>query len=641
MKLRNLLYATFAMTMVACSQENSFLSQDETGVLRTISSGSGKFASRSVVDSKWEQGDAIGVFMLKSEDASSYSSQDNVKFINNETTANTKVTFTSETGITLVNDKVKFHAYYPWSDTNVTGTTYNVQISDQTELTNVSNSDLRWAVSDEKDLTNGTLEGGLSLNFAHKLTFLKVKTNVADVKSVSVSGVNTEAQFDIVEGTLSGEAENTKSIQLCETTIDDQTVYCGIVVPTTELKDFVIKIVATEEGKDMVYQYVYGDNTTLAEGFKGGWQYLFNITLEGSTGSATLDKIEAGLGGFEGDDTPVNGEVSNPEEAVTDITVPAGTDLDGLNALLADKSGKVSLNFADGTYDLSGKGSVEGVGRVGLEFPEAITGINFVGSDASKVTLNIAYLRWPGDLQELKFKNVKVESNGSDYFIYTHIPVDENGDLIEDYTSGEDYSSATDKRSCRFAEGGVIEIDGCYFHNTKRIFRWATAGGVSITNNKLSLISITNSRMEGTNESLFEKHNASNVVLKESTFYNWSNVASTGNTDAVFDVQNCTFAKVSNRLIYKGYITFNNNIAVEITNGLVEGTITAASNNYGETGATLGNLTETTNITLMALADIFGDRYTTGTTTIGNNTFVPESGITAGDPRWLSASTGE
>ena len=638
MKLRNLFYATFAMTMVACSQENSFLSQDETGVLRTISSGSGKFASRSVVDSKWEQGDAIGVFMLKSEDASSYS-QDNVKFINNETTANTKVTFTSETGITLVNDKVKFHAYYPWSDTNISGTTYNIQISDQTELTNVSNSDLRWAVSDEKDLTNGTLEGGLSLNFAHKLTFLKVKTNVADVKSVSVSGVNTEAQFNIVDGTLSNEAGNTKSIQLCKTTINEQEVYCGIVVPTTELKDFVIKIVATEEGKDMVYQYVYGDNTTLAEGFKGGWQYLFNITLEGSTGSATLDKIEAELGGFEGESS-VNGEVSDPQEAVTDITVPAGTNLDGLNALLADKSGKVSLNFADGTYDLSGKGSVEGVGRVGLEFPEAITGINFVGSDASKVTLNIAYLRWPGDLQELKFKNVKVESNGSDYFIYTHIPVDENGDLIEDYTSGEDYSSATDKRSCRFAEGGVIEIDGCYFHNTKRIFRWATAGGVSITNNKLSLISITNSRMEGTNESLFERHNASNVVLKESTFYNWSNVASTGNTDAVFDVQNCTFAKVSNRLIYKGSITFNNNIAVEITNGLVEGTITAASNNYGETDATLGNLTEATNITLKDLSDIFTN-YTTGTTTIDDDTFVPKSGITAGDPRWLNASTGE
>ena len=605
MKVRNLFYAAFAMTMVACTQENSFLSQDETGVLRTISSGSGKFASRSVVDSKWEQNDAIGVFMLKSTDGTSYS-QDNVKFVNNQAEANTSVTFTSETGITLVNDKVKFHAYYPWSDTNVSGTTYNVQISDQTELTAVSNSDLRWAVSDEKDLTSGTLEGGLSLNFAHKLTFLKVKTNVADVKSVSVSGVNTEAQFDIVEGTLSGEAGNTKSIQLCETTIDDQTVYCGIVVPTTDLKDLVIKIVATVDNKDMVYQYVYGSNNTLEGGLKGGWQYLFNITLEGSTGSATLDKIEAELGGFEGESS-INGEVSNPEEAVTDITVPAGTDLDGLKALLEGKSGKVSLNFADGTYDLTGGN------RSGIEFPEAVTGVRFVGSNASNVKLSIAYLSWPGDLQELRFQNVEVEGNGSDYFIYTHI--------TDAVTSTE--------RICRFAEGGVVEFNGCYFHGTNRMFRWTG----DATKNKLSLFSIVDSRMEGTNQSLFEKFESANIVIKNSTVYNWSNVAVAGNNDAVYDVQNCTFAKVSNKLISKGSITFNNNIAVEITNELLEGTITAASNNYGETGAILGSL-ENTHITLKSQTELLPNYSGEDLST----KFVPASGIEAGDPRWLNTA---
>lgn len=605
MKLRNLLYATFAMTMVACSQENSFLSQDETGVLRTISSGSGKFASRSVVDSKWEQNDAIGVFMLKSDASSTYA--ENVKFTNNTAEANTKVTFTSETGITLVNDKVKFHAYYPWSDTNVTGTIYNVQISDQTELTTVSNSDLRWTVSDEKDLTNGTLEGGLSLNFAHKLTFLKVKTNVADVKSVSVSGVNTEAQFNIVDGTLSNEAGNTKSIQLCETTINGQTVYCGIVVPTTELKDFVIKIVATEEGKDMVYQYVYGDNNTLEDGLKGGWQYLFNITLEGSTGSATLDKIEAELGGFEGDDTPVNGEVSNPEEAVTDVTVPAGTDLDGLKTLLEGKSGKISLNFADGTYDLTGGN------RLAIEFQEAITGVRFVGSDASNVKLSIAYLSWPGDLQELKFQNVEVEGNGSDYFIYTHI--------VDSETQTE--------RVCRFAEGGVVEFDGCYFHGTNRIFRWTG----DAAKNKLSLFSIVNSRMEGTNQSLFEKFESANIVIKNSTVYNWSNIAVAGNSDAVYDVQNCTFAKVSASMLEGGSsITFNNNIVADIQKSIIWSmTLTEAVNNYASTGTDLGNkLKEGENITSKELSELLPN-YSGGDL---STMFVPASGIEAGDPRW-------
>lgn len=613
MKLRNLLYATFAMTMVACSQENSFLSQDETGVLRTISSGSGKFASRSVADSKWEPGDAIGVFMLKSDASSTYAG--NVKFTNNTAEANTKVTFTSETGITLVNDKVMFRAYYPWSETNVTGTTYNVQISDQTDLTNVSNSDLRWAKSDEKDLTNGTLEGGLSLNFEHKLTFLKVKTNVADVKSVSVSGVNTEAQFDIVDGTLSGEAGNTKSIQLCKTTIDQTTVYCGIVVPTTELKDFVIKIVATEEGKDMVYQYVYGDNTTLAEGFKGGWQYLFNITLEGSTGSATLDKIEAELGGFEGDDTPVNGEVSNPEEAVTDITVPAGTDLDGLNALLADKSGKVSLNFADGKYELGCDA------RSVIEIPQTITGISFVGSNYNNVRLRIAKIKWEQDLQELRFENVEVEGNPSDYFMNNGV---EEGDV---------------KRTPRFVEDGIVEFKGCYVHGADRLFYWV---GNNVTKNSLASFTIDNCIMVGDGNQLFEGYETKKMIYKNSTFLNWSCLGKiTQKTEPVeFDIQNCTLANLSATGFEGGSgstAIFKDNIVVDMPKGntyiLYGLNVTDASGNIMDNQDKVGSLTVDTNVEIKDLTNIFTN-YTTGTTTFDINTFVPASGIEAGDPRW-------
>lgn len=612
MKLRNLLYATFAMTMVACSQENSFLSQDETGVLRTISSGSGKFASRSVVDSKWEQNDAIGVFMLKSDASSTYA--ENVKFTNNTAEANTKVTFTSETGITLVNDKVKFHAYYPWSDTNVTGTTYNVQISDQTELTTVSNSDLRWAVSDEKDLTNGTLEGGLSLNFAHKLTFLKVKTNVADVKSVSVSGVNTEAQFNIVDGTLSNEAGNTKSIQLCKTTINEQEVYCGIVVPTTELKDFVIKIVATEEGKDMVYQYVYGDNTTLAEGFKGGWQYLFNITLEGSTGSATLDKIEAELGGFEGESS-VNGEVSDPQEAVTDITVPAGTDLNGLKALLEGKSGKISLNFADGTYDL---GHTD---RNVIEIPNNVTGISFVGSNYNSVKLKIAKIKWEQDLQELYFENVEIEGHAQDYFMNDGIT--ENGV----------------KRTPRFAEGGIVEFKSCYVHGANRLFYWK---GNGVTKNTLASFVIDDCIMVGSGNQVLEGYDTAKMIYKNSTFLNWSCLGkiTQKTTPVEFDIQNCTLANLSATGFEGGSAStaiFKDNIVVDMPNGntyiLYGLNVTDASGNIMDNQDKVGSLTVNTNVEIKNTTDILPD-YTLGATAVSDGMFVPASGIEAGDPRW-------
>lgn len=612
MKLRNLFYATFAMTMVACTQENSFLSQDETGVLRTISSGSGKFASRSVVDSKWEQNDAIGVFMLKSDASSTYA--ENVKFTNNTAEANTKVTFTSETGITLVNDKVKFHAYYPWSDTNVTGTTYNVQISDQTELTTVSNSDLRWAVSDEKDLTNGTLEGGLSLNFAHKLTFLKVKTNVADVKSVSVSGVNTEAQFNIVDGTLSNEAGNTKSIQLCKTTINEQEVYCGIVVPTTELKDFVIKIVATEEGKDMVYQYVYGDNTTLAEGFKGGWQYLFNITLEGSTGPATLDKIEAELGGFEGESS-VNGEVSDPQEAVTDITVPVGTDLDGLKTLLEGKSGKISLNFADGTYDL---GHTD---RNVIEIPNNVTGISFIGSNYNSVKLKIAKIKWEQDLQELYFENVEIEGHAQDYFMNDGIT--ENGV----------------KRTPRFAEGGIVEFKSCYVHGANRLFYWK---GNGVTKNTLASFVIDDCIMVGSGNQVLEGYDTAKMIYKNSTFLNWSCLGKiTQKTEPVeFDIQNCTLANLSATGFEGGSgstAIFKDNIVVDMPNGntyiLYGLNVTDASGNIMDNQDKVGSLTVNTNVEIKNTTDILPD-YTLGATAVSDGMFVPASGIEAGDPRW-------
>ena len=622
MKLRNLFYAAFAMTMVACSQEESFLSQNENGILKSISSGSDKFSSRSVVDSKWENGDAIGVFMLS--DASSTLAS-NVKFTNNTAEASNKVTFTSETGITLVNDKVKFHAYYPWSDTNVTGTTYNVQISDQPQLTDVSGYDLRWAESNEIDLTGGTSSfGGLSLNFAHKLTFLKVKTNVSDVQSVSVSGVNTEAQFNIVDGALSGETGNTKSIQLCKTTIDEETVYCGIVVPTTDLSSLVLKIVATEGGKDMVYQYVYGTNTTLDGGFKGGWQYLFNITLAGSTGSATLDKIEAELGGFEGGESSVDGEVSNPEEAVTNIDVPADTDLDGLNTLLADKSGKVSLNFADGTYDLGH------TGRNVVEIPNNVTGISLVGSNSNTVKLKIAKIKWSQDLQELRFVNVDVEGDPSDYFMNNGV---EEGDV---------------KRTPRFAEGGIVEFKGCYVHGADRLFYWV---GNNVTKNSLASFTIDNCIMVGDGNQLLEGYETKKMIYKNSTFLNWSCLGKiTQKTEPVeFDIQNCTFANLKATGFEGGNnstVRFNSNIVVDMTTDtnryiLYNLTVTEASGNIMDNQDKVGSLTVGTNVEIKNLSEIFINNYTNGTTTFGEDMFDTKLGITAGDPRWLNASTGE
>ena len=416
---------------------------------------------------------------------------------------------------------------------------------------------------------------------------------------------------------MSNEAGNTKSIQLCKTTINEQEVYCGIVVPTTELKDFVIKIVATEDGKDMVYQYVYGSNNTLEGGLKGGWQYLFNITLEGSTGSATLDKIEAELGGFEGDDTPVNGEVSNPEEAVTEITVPAGTDLDGLNALLADKSGKISLNFADGTYDL---GHTD---RNVIEIPNNVTGISFVGSNYNSVKLKIAKIKWEQDLQELYFENVEIEGHAQDYFMNDGIT--ENGV----------------KRTPRFAEGGIVEFKSCYVHGANRLFYWKGSG---VTKNTLASFVIDDCIMVGAGNQVLEGYDTAKMIYKNSTFLNWSCLGKiTQKTEPVeFDIQNCTLANLSATGFEGGSgstAIFKDNIVVDMPNGntyiLYGLNVTDASGNIMDNQDKVGSLTVNTNVEIKNTTDILPD-YTLGATAVSDGMFVPASAsvIEAGDPRW-------
>ena len=182
---------------------------------------------------------------------------------------------------------------------------------------------------------------------------------------------------------------------------------------------------------------------------------------------------------------------------------------------------------------------------------------------------------------------------------------------------------------CRFAEGGVVDFDGCYFHGTNRIFRWTG----DATKNKLSLFSIVNSRMEGTNQSLFEKFESANIVIKNSTVYNWSNIAVAGNSDAVYDVQNCTFAKVSASMLEGGSsITFNNNIVADIQKSIIWSmTLTEAVNNYASSGTNLGNkLEEGKNITSKELSELLPN-YSGGDL---STMFVPASEIEAGDPRW-------
>lgn len=65
MKLRYLFFAAAVSTLAAaCSEVDELASSSSQKTLETIQSGTDNFTTRVNLDSQWEAGDAIGVYML-------------------------------------------------------------------------------------------------------------------------------------------------------------------------------------------------------------------------------------------------------------------------------------------------------------------------------------------------------------------------------------------------------------------------------------------------------------------------------------------------------------------------------------------------------------------------------------------------
>ena len=82
MKLRYLFFAAAASTLAAACSEVDELASNALGEkkLETIQSGTDRFATRVSLDSKWEQGDAIGVYMLDAETDNIRNSAMNIQY---------------------------------------------------------------------------------------------------------------------------------------------------------------------------------------------------------------------------------------------------------------------------------------------------------------------------------------------------------------------------------------------------------------------------------------------------------------------------------------------------------------------------------------------------------------------------------
>lgn len=149
-------------------------------------------AQTRMQDSKWADGDKVGIFMKQGTEATAKNIQYKASTTGKLTAEGEKIQYPNETAA------VDFTAYYPYSETAKEGT-YKVNIADQSDFTVL---DLIYS-NNAKGLKFGKTD--VKLNFTHKLTQvifdIKAEGNTEGI-SMQMKDVITEANFDVLTGIL-------------------------------------------------------------------------------------------------------------------------------------------------------------------------------------------------------------------------------------------------------------------------------------------------------------------------------------------------------------------------------------------------------------------------------------------------------
>lgn len=186
------------MTLSACSQDD-FFKEDESGAqaVSFISSIS------RVADNSWNEGDQVGIFMKKADNALAGFLEENKRY--NASVAGNLVHDGAEQALYFpaTGEKVDFVAYYPYTAT-VTEQKVSVNVSDQSVQSNI---DLLYAAT---STGFNNLSKAVPLNFTHKLSRILLEvssTSDAELKDVTLEGTETMGALSLNMGsfeTISG-----------------------------------------------------------------------------------------------------------------------------------------------------------------------------------------------------------------------------------------------------------------------------------------------------------------------------------------------------------------------------------------------------------------------------------------------------
>lgn len=610
MKLKHLFFAVVASTLAAaCSEADELVSGNQSqNTLDAIHSGTDRFATRVNLNSEWESGDAIGVYMLDAGTGNIRNSAMNIQYNADVQVTSTTTDFTAANGgIGIYDQPCDFVAYYPYASdeedkVDAGAGIYKVDLADQSA--GISMHDLMWVKVADKS-TEELKNNGLTMTFKHQLALLQVHVtgNVA-AESVTVSGLNTAATFDLLNGTLS-EGSAPKSVSLYKTA--EPNVFVGIVLPTAELRQK-MKLTIAASGKK--YQYTVPETSTVEE-FVAGNKYEYTIDIENNSGS---------LEGGEGGNTPWQpggNEEGKGDEILDNKDIPedyaqilVGIDDDLTNLLEANKTNdKIALIFKESEY-VSGK----------ITVPAEVKELLFISETETQVKLSLTGgVAWEGvTLSKLVFNNMELTGSGVK--------------LVE--------------QNCTFPNGGAFEVKKCYIHDIKDI--------LAIDNTpetKLASFTVEDCRIVKI-ASLFYRYGAEVITISNSTLYDMEYTANSGAMTTIV-VENSTLVGLkTTQFENSGRLTFNNNIIACFTSGgagkdnltyKIKG-IDSFSGNYAAASDEAGLLPMIKDGGKTLEERGFGDAWTDCTKTmselfedaaVGN---FKTTITTAGDPRWRQAA---
>ena len=506
--------AAASALMFGCADNEVNLSDRISGKeLYKITSGTNKFASRVNIDSQWENGDAIGVYMFSANTTDVIGNASNVKYVTTVDGASQAAFTPSSAPIELHDVAVDFVAYYPFSE-SVSDFIYTIDLSDQSQGFN--KHDLMYASAKNKTFSD---DGNLEMTFSHCLSLLKVNvTGITSMERLTVEGLKTNATFDLRNASLN--VAETQTAMVLEQQVNTAN-FVGIVLPSEDISG--MKVVIQSAGEKYTYTVPEGSSVTKFEKSK---IYTFNInvqspeknTLEGVSDENNVpwvgDKVQGGRC------LPV---IDGIPEDYSQIKVSSFSG--DLSSKLQGYEGNVAVIFAAGDYYLTG-----------ITVPNEVTGLMLYAQEEDEVKLNLTVkgVYWTGNqLKALSFHNVEVTSSAAA--------------LIE---------------PCVFADNASVEIIGCRIQGVKNILSIDPTPENSTISFKVEN-SVIGKLAE--NGSLLWNYAASNIDLSNSTFYGMKVIANSRKMGDI-KVENCTLVDFSATLIENsGWLYFNNNILSAFT----------------------------------------------------------------------------